>query len=92
MITSDPTVGIPTPMLIQWPDRFYHTTADTLDRVDAKSLALAGTLAGCYLYWLATAGNEDARQLGWDMVSRYERRLTKDRARDGVANPGNKGS
>ena len=75
VVTSDPSVGIPTPMLIQWPDRFYHTTADTMDMVDPKSLERAGTLASSYLYWLARAGDEQASWLGWEMVSRYERRL-----------------
>ena len=75
VITSDPTVGIPTPMLIQWPDRFYHTTADTMEKVDPKSLERAGTLAGSYLYWLAQAGEEQAGWLGWEMTARYERRL-----------------
>ncbi len=75
IVTSDPAVGIPTPMLIQWPDRFYHTTADTMEMVDPKSLQRAGTLAGSYLYWLAQAGDEQADWLGWEMVSRHERRL-----------------
>ncbi len=78
MITSDPTVGIPTPMLIQWPDRFYHTTADTIDHVDPRSLQRAGMLAGSYLYWLAQAGDDQARWLGWDMLSRYESRLSRE--------------
>ena len=75
VVTSDPAVGIPTPMLIQWPDRFYHTTADTMDMVDPKSLERAGTLAGSYLYWLAQAEDEQASWLGWEMISRYERGL-----------------
>ena len=75
MVTSDPTVGIPTPMLIQWPDSFYHTTADTMENVDARSLWLAGTLAGSYLYWLAAAGRDEALWLGWEMLHRYERDL-----------------
>lgn len=33
-ILSDPTVGVPCPMLIQWPDKFYHTSEDTIDKVD----------------------------------------------------------
>ncbi|MFN2289657.1 MAG: DUF4910 domain-containing protein, partial [Anaerolineae bacterium] len=44
-ILSDPSIGVPTPMLIQWPDRFYHTSADTPDRTDPRSLARAGSLA-----------------------------------------------
>lgn len=78
MITSDPAVGIPTPMLIQWPDRFYHTTADTIDHVDPRSLQRAGMLAGSYLYWLAQAGDDQARWLGWDMLARYESRLSQE--------------
>lgn len=77
MITSDPAVGIPTPMLIQWPDRFYHTTADTLEHVDPKSLWRAGVLAGSYLYWLAQADAEEACWLGWEMIIRSEQRLNR---------------
>ncbi len=84
MVTSDPAVGIPTPMLIQWPDRFYHTTADTMEHVDAQSLWLSGVLAGSYLLWLATAQGEEMRWLGWDMLARYEARLGR-LLQDGVS-------
>jgi hypothetical protein len=73
MITNDPAVGIPTPMLIQWPDSFYHTTADVMEMVDERSLWLAGTLAGSYLMWLANAGAADALWLGWELLHGYER-------------------
>jgi aminopeptidase YwaD len=69
---SDPTVGVPTPMIIQWPDRFYHTSADTPDRTDPHSLARAGALAAAYACWLATAGVEETRWLGYQMVARYK--------------------
>ncbi len=84
MVTSDPQVGIPTPMLIQWPDRFYHTTADTMEHVDPQSLWLSGVLAGSYLMWLATADAAAAAWLGWEMVTAFERRLARD-AQDGLA-------
>jgi aminopeptidase YwaD len=71
-ILSDPTVGVPTPTLIQWPDRFYHTSADTPDRTDPNSLARAGTLAAAYAYWLATAGTQKATWLGYEMVARFK--------------------
>jgi hypothetical protein len=61
-IFGDPSVGVPAPMLIQWPDRFYHTTADTLDRVDPRSLARSAALAATYAYFMASAG---AREVGW---------------------------
>lgn len=78
IVTSDPAIGIPTPMVIQWPDRFYHTTADTLEHVDPASLRRAGAMAGTYLYWLAQASAREARWLGWEMVARYERRLNQE--------------
>ena len=77
LILSDPMVGVPTPMLIQWPDRFYHTTFDTPDRTDPHSLARSGSLAAAYAYWLATASTEEATWLGYEMVARYKARLTK---------------
>jgi aminopeptidase YwaD len=70
-ILSDPSVGIPTPMLIQWPDRFYHTSADTPDKVSPGALQCSGALAAAYAYWLAHAGNAEARWLGHRMVSRF---------------------
>jgi aminopeptidase YwaD len=74
-IFSDPTVGVPMPMLIQWPDRFYHTAADTPDRTDPQSLARAGSLAAAYAYWLATAGTEETTWLGHEMVARFKSRM-----------------
>jgi aminopeptidase-like protein len=74
-VFSDPTVGVPMPMLIQWPDRFYHTSADTPDRTSPQSLARAGTLAAAYAYWLATAGSAEATWLGYQMLSRFKARV-----------------
>lgn len=70
-ILSDPTVGIPCPMLIQWPDTFYHTSADTPDKVSPDSLARSGALAAVYAYWLAAAGAAEAAWLGHLMVTRH---------------------
>lgn len=70
-ILSDPTVGIPSPMIIQWPDRFYHTSEDTPEKVSPQSLAASGSLAATYAYWLATAGAAEAEWLGHLMVSRF---------------------
>ena len=77
MITSDPAVGIPTPMLIQWPDRTYHTTADTMAMVSERSLWLAGALTGTYLLWLSQAGRDEALWLGWEMIHRYQRDMAQ---------------
>jgi aminopeptidase YwaD len=79
-ILSDPTVGIPTPMLIQWPDTFYHTSADTPDKVSPDSLARSGALAAVYAYWLATAGPVEARWLAHWMLTRFSNAAGKQAA------------
>lgn len=76
-VFSDPTVGVPMPMLIQWPDKFYHTSADTLDKVSAESLAKAGTLAAAYAYFVASAGQGAATWLAHEMLVRFRERLAQ---------------
>jgi len=70
-ILSDPTVGIPAPMMIHWPDRFYHSSEDTPEKVSPDSLARSGALAAIYAYWLAMAAAAEAEWLGHWMVSRF---------------------
>src|SRR5262249_58296274 len=78
----DPSAGVPCPMLIQWPDRYYHSDLDTPERCDPRSLALAARAAATYAAFLAGAG---ADELAWlvDLVARGARRrllLALDRA------------
>ena len=74
-VLSDPSVGVPTPMLIEWPDRFYHTSADTPEHIDPDSLARTAALAAAYAYWLATPGEQEVSSLGFQMVARFKERL-----------------
>ncbi len=76
-IFSDPTVGVPMAMLIQSPDKFYHTSADTLDRIDPATLARAGSLAGAFLYFVASAGWEKTTWLAYEMAAGFQVRLAK---------------
>jgi len=76
-LLSDPMVGIPSPLLIQWPDKFYHTSLDTQDKVDPQMLARVGKVAGTYAYFLALAGWEEATWLAWEMVTRFKERLVR---------------
>lgn len=77
-IFSDPTVGVPMPMLNQWPDRFYHTTADVLDKVSSETLTKSCLLAGTYIYWLATAGRRQVEWLAHEMTARFKQRIVSD--------------
>ncbi len=69
----DPAFGVPCPMLIQWPDRYYHTDLDSPDRCDPGSLALAVRAAATYAGFLAAAGENEVRWL-LQLVGRGARR------------------
>jgi hypothetical protein len=56
-VLSDPTVGVPTPMLIQWPDRYYHTSGDRPENISPELLGKIVTMAGAYVY-LCALGDE----------------------------------
>jgi len=77
-ILGDPSVGIPAPLLIEWPDRFYHTTADTLDKVSPATLARNMAVAGTYIYMLACAGPPEAAWLAGEMNARFTARLARE--------------
>ncbi len=73
----DPAIGVPCPMLIQWPDRYYHSSHDTPDKCDPRSLALAARCAATYAGFLSSAG---AREVAWvgEAVERGARRRLLD--------------
>jgi aminopeptidase YwaD len=58
-ILSDPTVGIPTPMLMQWPDKYYHTSGDTIDKVSPDVMRRMVIASAVYAYTCALASEED---------------------------------
>ena len=57
-VLNDPQVFVPCPMLIQWPDRFYHSSHDTPDKTDPRSLELAVRCAATYAATLAALDRE----------------------------------
>lgn len=75
-IFSDPTVGVPCPMLIQWPDKYYHTSADTLDKVDPQMLYRVGCMTATYAYFLANLSFSDVPWLFSECRSRYLQQLS----------------
>lgn len=60
-ILSDPQLNIPSVMLGQWPDKYYHTSSDTIERMDMHVLKFSTVLAASYAYTLAnlTAADVD---------------------------------
>ena len=75
-IFSDPTVGIPCPMLIEWPDKYYHTSADTLDKVDPEMLYRVGCMTATYAYFLANLSLSDVPWLFSECRSRYLQQIS----------------
>jgi len=59
----------------QWPDKFYHTTADTLDKVDPAMMGKVCVLSAAYAYWLAGAGEPEARWLASEMSARFRQKV-----------------
>ncbi|UCF79547.1 MAG: DUF4910 domain-containing protein [Candidatus Eiseniibacteriota bacterium] len=78
LIFSDPDVGIPCPSLCQWPDRFYHTDADTPDKVDPAMLSASAAIAACYAAFAATAGEREARWLSVEMLTSLKQAVTEE--------------
>jgi hypothetical protein len=73
-VLLDPAANVPCPMLIQWPDRWYHTSYDTPDRCDPRSLAHAARTAAGWAATLAAAGVDEvvalAREVRLEAVAR----------------------
>jgi aminopeptidase-like protein len=76
-IYTDPTVGIPSVMMIQWPDKFYHTSDDTVDKVSPKSLGKVATIAATFAYFMANAGEKEAPWVASQVASREKRALSR---------------
>ncbi|GAG17560.1 unnamed protein product [marine sediment metagenome] len=70
-------------MINQWPDKFYHTSTDTLEKVDPSQLARVGSIGATYAYFLANAGPEEAKWLAEEVLSRHKSQVLT-LTRDGV--------
>lgn len=57
---GDGFFDIPTPELSNWPERFYHSSMDTPDKMSPNTLGRVGAVVAAYLYLLATAGPREA--------------------------------
>lgn len=80
-VLSDPTVGVPCVALISWPDEFWHTSADTADKVDPKTLKVVGTAAASFALAVASASAQIGKQVAIETLSRSSQRLGAEVAR-----------
>jgi len=68
-LIADPAFGVPC-VYLGGKDRFWHTTADTLDKIDPDALALVTVVSAVYLHALASAGRREAAALGEEAAAR----------------------
>lgn len=73
-VFSDPTIGVPSVAISQWPDSVYHTSSDTIDNIDGAMLKRTGTLCAAYAYAMATLSTEDLpvilNKMRWRFIDR----------------------
>lgn len=71
----DSTIRVPCIMLLQWPDLFYHTSMDTIDKVSSESLKRVGWVATVAVLTIADADVDDALYLVTQTSSRGVERI-----------------
>jgi aminopeptidase YwaD len=76
-ILSDPSVDIPCPMIIHWPDLFYHSSLDTPEKLDPVELERVGKLTSTYAYFIANAGEKEAEWLAVMICEKSKERISK---------------
>lgn len=83
-ILSDPMVNIPCIMLGQWPDKHYHTSSDTINRIDPTVLKFSTVIASSYVYGLANFKEGYKPYVMEEMISHFisERSLLHTRKKD----------
>ncbi|MFD5074799.1 DUF4910 domain-containing protein [Streptomyces sp. NPDC058371] len=75
-ILADRSIGCPAVQLGHWPDRFNHSSADTLDKVDPAELRRSAAIAASAAAVVATAGGRDADRIA-ELLTRWTaRRMT----------------
>ncbi len=74
-ILISPDIGIPSIMINYWPDKFYHTTADTIDKVSKESLHLSGTFTLTYLTFLSDISKKDLNFIKEKMKQIFKRKI-----------------
>ena len=73
----DSSISIPCVMLLQWPDKFYHTSLDTIDKVSVDSLKRVGWITTVAALTLANADAEEAYFLANEVYTRGTSRILK---------------
>ncbi|NJD98985.1 DUF4910 domain-containing protein [Thermococcus sp. LS1] len=71
--------GIPSVMPITWPDRFYHSSEDTVDKVSKATIELIGKAVLATALALAKAEKEELQRFARGYAMKYLGELGRDR-------------
>ncbi len=74
-VFNDWTVGVPGIMLIAWPDQWYHTSGDRVDKADPTQLKRVAVIGAAAAYTIASADDVMAQKIAGEIVSNGTRRV-----------------
>lgn len=74
---TEATVHVPCIMLLQWPDLYYHTSMDTLDKVSEDSLKRIGWISAVAALTLANADDRTAFRLATETAANATMRIAE---------------
>jgi aminopeptidase YwaD len=75
MVFNDWGVGVPGIMMIAWPDQWYHTSGDRIDKSDPTQMKRIAIIGAAGAYTIASADDDMAVRLAGEIASNATRRL-----------------
>lgn len=75
MVFNDWGVQVPGIMMIVWPDQWYHTSGDRIDKADPTQLKRVAIIGAAAAYTVANADDDMAVRLAGEIASNATRRL-----------------
>jgi hypothetical protein len=75
MVFNDWGVQVPGVMMIVWPDQWYHTSGDRIDKVDPTQMKRIAVIGAAAAYTVASADDDMAIRLAGEIASNGTRRM-----------------
>jgi aminopeptidase-like protein len=77
MMLDDSTIRVPCPMLNHWPDHYYHSSEDSVDKCDTTQLQRVGYAVIMAVLTQAYAETDDALFIVSEVHARAQKRITQ---------------
>jgi len=72
---NDWSVGVPGIMMIAWPDQWFHTSGDRVDKADPTQMKRVAVIGAAAAYTIASADDDMAIRIAAEIASNGARRL-----------------